>query len=112
SLINFKINYKYIWKAITYGFPLIFHIGGIALLTQVSKIFIIKYIGVDSLGIYSVSFQIAMAMSLLINSFNMAWTPFLFKILKQNDFKGKLTVIRYMRYMVISLLMTTVCLIL
>ena len=81
-----------------YGLPLIPHsISGVIILYS-DKIVITKMLGLEDNGIYSVAFQIGMAISLLQNSFNQAWVPWLFKKLALNseNEKRKLVKITYL----------------
>ncbi|MGV6860636.1 MAG: lipopolysaccharide biosynthesis protein [Putridiphycobacter sp.] len=89
-----------------FGLPLIPHtISGVIIMYS-DKLIITKYLGIGENGVYSVAFTIGMAISLLQNSFNQAWVPWLFKKLALNsiDEKKKLVKITYV-YMVMMLLL-------
>lgn len=95
KLIDYKLNIDYIKQAIQYGAPLIFHIVGMSILSQVAKLIIAQQLGVESLGVFSVAFQIAMVMSLVITSFLLAWTPFFFKSLKEDSLEKNQVLVKY-----------------
>ncbi len=102
----FKSVYKTEYKThfLKYGLPLVPHSISGVLIFYSDKIVITKMIGIDNNGLYSVAFTIGMAISLLQNSFNQAWVPWLFKKLALNSEKEnvKLVKITY-GYMVIML---------
>ena len=64
--------------------PLILHTFFASILNYADRYFILEFLGVALLGKYSVVYQLCMVMSLLINSFNMAWTPHFMKNMTQN----------------------------
>ena len=89
-----------------YGMPLIPHSISGVLIFYSDKIAITKLLGVAENGVYSVAFTIGMAISLLQNSFNQAWVPWLFKklALDSDEENKKLVKITY-GYMAVMLLM-------
>lgn len=92
-----------------FGLPLIPHTISGVLIMYSDKLIITKYIGIGDNGIYSVAFTIGMAISLLQNSFNQAWVPWLFKKLALNveNEKKKLVRITYL-YMLAMLMLAFV----
>ena len=92
-----------------FGLPLIPHTISGVLIMYSDKLIITKYLGIGENGVYSVAFTIGMAISLLQNSFNQAWVPWLFKklALNSNAEKKKLVKITYI-YMVGMLLLALI----
>ena len=92
---------KYKKHFLNFGLPLIPHTISGVLIMYSDKLIITKYLGVGENGVYSVAFTIGMAISLLQNSFNQAWVPWLFKklALNSNTEKKKLVKITYI-YMI------------
>jgi len=85
KLLSGKFETKYKTHFLKFGIPLIPHtISGVLILYS-DKIIITKMIGIEENGLYSVAFTIGMAISLLQNSFNQAWVPWLFKKLALNS---------------------------
>lgn len=104
GLLNGVYHQKYKSHFLKFGIPLIPHtISGVLILYS-DKLIITKMIGIEENGLYSVAFTIGMAISLLQNSFNQAWVPWLFKKLALNSEveKKKLVKITYW-YMAIML---------
>ncbi|MDX1349735.1 MAG: oligosaccharide flippase family protein [Putridiphycobacter sp.] len=85
GIFNGKFSAKYRRHFLHFGVPLIPHtISGVLILYS-DKLIITKMIGIEENGLYSVAFTIGMAISLLQNSFNQAWVPWLFKKLALNN---------------------------
>ena len=82
DLLKLEINGSDIRYALRYGIPLVPHVLGSAFISFADRIFITKYVNIGEAGIYAVSAQIAMAISLLTTSFNRAYTPYVFRKLK------------------------------
>lgn len=83
--LNYKINKNYIKSALRYSSPLIFHGLGVYIISFSDRFLILKFLGIESVGIYAVAYQIGMIMSFVNTSFNQAWMPFLFSKLKEEN---------------------------
>jgi O-antigen/teichoic acid export membrane protein len=88
-------NEKYIKDALFFGIPLIPHALGGWIITGIDRIFINSMVGVAATGIYTVGYQIGMIIGLLAGSFNLAWVPFLFKKLKENNYSTKVKIVKF-----------------
>ena len=86
---NAKHSTEFRSHFLRYGLPLIPHSVSGVLIFYSDKIIITKMLGVDSNGLYSVAFTIGMAISLLQNSFNQSWVPWLYKKLALNSMEEK-----------------------
>lgn len=75
----------YMRHALRYGLPLIPHMIGGWLITMTDRLMIAHMIGLGEAGLYAVGYQIGMILSLMQNSFNQAWVPWLFENLKRSD---------------------------
>jgi len=84
----------YIKDALKFGVPLIpVTIGGIVM-TMVDRVLITNMIGIGDTGIYTVGAQIGMIIGLVGDSFNHAWTPWLYGKLGRDDFKDKIKIVK------------------
>jgi len=93
--IKFSFNKKYIKDALFFGIPLIpASIGG-WIITGIDRIFINSMVGVAATGIYTVGYQVGMIIGLLAHSFNLAWSPFLFEKLKENNYFTKVKIVKF-----------------
>lgn len=93
-LLNYKIDKTYKKEALSFSVPLIFHSVSNSLIGFSDRFFILIMLGLSSVGIYSVGYQIGMVVALLQNSFNQAWIPFFFKTLKENQAVDKLRIVK------------------
>jgi O-antigen/teichoic acid export membrane protein len=93
--IKFSFNKKYIKDALFFGIPLIPHALGGWIITGIDRIFINSMVGVAATGLYSVGYSVGMIIGLLAHSFNLAWTPFLYEKLKENNYLTKVKIVKF-----------------
>jgi len=93
--IKFSFNKKYINDALFFGIPLIPHALGGWIMTSIDRIFINSMVGVAATGIYTVGYQVGMIIGLLAGSFNLAWSPFLYEKLKENNYSTKVKIVKF-----------------
>ena len=94
NTIVIKWNSEYIKDILKFGIPLIPHtLGGIVMVYS-DRIFITKMVGLADTGIYTVGYQVAMAISLLQSSFNLAWVPWLYGKLSLNDHAMNIKIVK------------------
>ena len=72
-------------SALSYSLPLILHSIGGYIISFSDRFIILYYLDVKQVGIYAVAYQIGMIMSFINNSFNQAWTPYLFSQLSKGN---------------------------
>jgi O-antigen/teichoic acid export membrane protein len=78
---SFSFDFESLKKILNFGLPLLPHaIAGI-LLASSSKFFLVNMISNEAVGIYTVAFQVASAVLLIMTSVNQAWAPNLYEIL-------------------------------
>ncbi len=71
----FCIDFKY-WKyGLRISAPLIFHTISLNVLTQADRIVINKVCGSEAAGIYSLVYQYAMLINIILNAINESWNP-------------------------------------
>jgi O-antigen/teichoic acid export membrane protein len=104
--IKFSFNKAYIQNALMFGVPLIPHAFGGFIITMTDRIFITNMVGIADTGIYTVGYQIGMIINLLAHSFNLAWIPWLYGKLKENDevVKRKIVKFTYSYFVIIIIL--------
>lgn len=95
SYIKLSFNKKYIKDALFFGIPLIPHALGGWIITGIDRIFINSMVGVAVTGIYTVGYQVGMIIGLLAHSFNLAWSPFLYEKLKENNYLTKVKIVKF-----------------
>ncbi len=108
-----KINLSYLKHIIIFGLPLIPHALSGVLIMYADKLLITNYISIEQNGIYSISFQIGMIISLIQNSFNQAWVPWFFKkIDKDKSMEIRKKLVRYNYLYFVLLMFMLFCLLL
>ncbi|HIE16047.1 MAG TPA: flippase, partial [Bacteroidales bacterium] len=95
NLLVLKINMIYLKKMILFGTPLILHTLGSIIISYSDRLFITNMINIEITGYYAVGYQIGMIIYLIQNSFNQAWTPWLFEKLNENHKSSKLHIIKF-----------------
>lgn len=95
GLLKMAFRPDLIRDALSFGIPLIPHIGGGFLLSAVDRLVINKYLGLESAGTYMVAVQLTMTMSLVFDSINKAYVPWLFERLKKDDPNEKKQIVKW-----------------
>ena len=93
--IKFSFSKKYIKDALFFGIPLIPHALGGWIIGGIDRIFINSMVGIAATGIYTVVYQVGMIIGFLASSFNLAWSPFLYEKLKENNYSTKLKIVKF-----------------
>lgn len=89
---RFIFKKKYMYYGLALSLPLVVHNISNFANTQIDRIFIDKYLGPSAVGVYSFSYNIGLAVSVLVSSLNEAWVPWMYEQLK-NKTTGKLIMI-------------------
>lgn len=77
--------------------PLILHGAGSVILSQSDRIMLKKFIGEESVGVYSVGYSLALILSSIWGALNTSWVPFYYEYKKDN--KRELILEKAGRYM-------------
>lgn len=81
-------------EALRFGVPLVPHVIGAFLLITVDRAVIGSQVGLEQAGYYMVAVQFAMVMSLVLDSINKAYTPWLYERLSRDDLDQKLHIVK------------------
>ena len=68
-----------------FSVPLIPHLISAWVMTMTARLLISHRFGLGEVALYTVGYQVGLVMSLLLNSFNQAWVPWLFETLKNTE---------------------------
>lgn len=76
-----KLNFDsgYFRSALKFGIPLIPHALSGTLLAMVDRLFQVNMLTQADVGVYSVAFQVASVVMIIMSSINQAWSPYLFE---------------------------------
>ncbi|WP_425235172.1 lipopolysaccharide biosynthesis protein [Ulvibacterium sp.] len=88
--IVFEVKKEILKKIFVFSLPLILHTTFANILNYADRYFILEILGTATLGKYSVVYQLCMVISLIINSFNMAWAPYFMKNMTRDHAKFRL----------------------
>ncbi len=80
-----KVSFTYTKDIVSFGIPLIPHAISGTVIAMSDRYFVSYYIGNNEVGIYTIAYQLSALMLLVGVSVNQAWTPVLFKLLKEKD---------------------------
>lgn len=113
KLITLRLNKEYFKHALRFGAPLIPHAIGGVLLTMSDRLLITKLIGIGDTGLYSVGYAFGSVIGIIENSFNLAFIPWLFEKLRENNPSIKTKIVRftYLYFIVIILISTILAII-
>ncbi len=79
ALLDLRVVKGYARDALKYGAPLIPHVIAGVVITMSDRILVARLVNIGDAGIYSASYQVGMAMFLVITSVNQAFMPWLFE---------------------------------
>ncbi|MGL4519016.1 MAG: lipopolysaccharide biosynthesis protein [Phocaeicola sp.] len=87
-----QVNYKklYMKKAMQYALPQFPARIGSSVNTYANRFFIVGYLTVYSLGVFSMALKIASLIQIIHQIFMMAWNQFMFKIINQEGYQKKI----------------------
>jgi O-antigen/teichoic acid export membrane protein len=94
-LLLFTWRPGYIKEILSFGVPLMPHIGGLFLLNSVDRFVINSELGLAQAGIYMVGVQLSMVMSIVFDAINKAYVPWLYERLTRNRAREKQKIILY-----------------
>jgi len=83
-----KITFKHTKDILHFGLPLIPHAISGTIMAMSDRYFISYFEGNEQVGVYAIAYQISALMLLVSISVNQAWSPMLFKLLKEKNIKN------------------------
>ncbi len=95
GFLSFQINQGDIREFINFSLPLLTHAGALWAVSFLDRFFIVKFSGIEAVGVYSVAHTIALGLSLIHESLHRAWQPVFFKKLQEGDEKERVKIIHY-----------------
>jgi O-antigen/teichoic acid export membrane protein len=95
EILIVNINKGYIRHALNFSIPLIPHTIGGLVIGLSDRVIIKNVLGVGETGIYTVAFQLASVLGILMTAFNSAFVPWLFKRLREDSEEKKSDLVKY-----------------
>ena len=84
-IIRIGVNLKQLIFMFKYSFGLLPAIIGGAIISQLDRVMIAKYISMSDAGIYSLSYSIASILPLISGAIYNSWIPDYFKLIKEKN---------------------------
>ena len=90
-------RFRFSWRpdqvawAVAFGLPLVMHILAAVIHQSIDRVILEQYITIEELGIYTLGYQAAMVMSVIVQSVNRAWSPNFYDLMRSDhpDKKGE-----------------------
>ncbi len=108
KLLKKGINRKNIKDIIQFGVPLIPHVTGAVLISMADRLFITKMVSLSEAGLYAVGFQVAQIISLIQNSFNLAWVPWFYGKLNEKSDTTNLKIVKFTYFYFLLMILITI----
>lgn len=83
GLVKARVDRASLVHALRYGAPLVPHMLGTWVINMVDRVILLRLMGPAEMGVYSFGYQFGMVLSMIQNSFNQAYVPWLFRKLKE-----------------------------
>jgi len=93
--LKFEFSKEDIKEALRFGIPLLPHSLSVWFRTGIDRVFLTTLISASATGLYTVGFQIASILSILVMAFNKAYTPYLYEKLKDITVEKKKNLVKY-----------------
>ncbi len=85
--LDWKFCFSTLKKLLAFGLPYVPSVLSVLLIDSLSRIFLARYAGLATVGIFSAGYKLGMIMSLIVAAFRFAWQPFFLSTSKEKDAK-------------------------
>ncbi len=83
--LRFDFDLKKIKTLVFYLFPMTFHVIGLFLMGTIDKVFLAKYLDLESVGIYTIAMTMSIIVNIVYDSAIKAWEPYFFEKIVTNS---------------------------
>lgn len=87
-IVNFKLDLQMLKRGLSFSLPLIPTLLSAWILSLSDRIFIERYFTLHDVGIYSLGYQIALVVTVIVGGIHKAYTPFFFRLANSEDQKN------------------------
>jgi len=108
GLCFFRLNRQKVSEALKICLPLIPHALGSAVIYLSDRLFIEQMVGKDAVGIYSISCTFGMIVSMCVESFNNAWSPWFYRSMLAADIAVRKRIVKHTYLYFIAVLVLAV----
>ncbi len=81
----YKIDWKYIFYSLSFGWPLVIHLLSGTLHTSIDRAILAEMVPMKELGLYTLGYQVGMAMYIVAISVNNAWQPNYYELMESKE---------------------------
>jgi len=106
---RFNYYWPHIKDALKFGIPLIPHQFALWMRSGIDIVLITSIVGLSATGVYSVGLQLGAIIGIIAHAFNNAYSPYLYKKLKNITNRDKLSVVIFTYLYFISILLIALC---
>lgn len=100
---NLTFRVDFLKTALVFSTPLILHMMSGYMLNIGDRFFILHYLNKESLGSYSLAYQISLMIGFVYTSFNLAWVPTFYKFMEEKKYDKINKIKRIVYFFVITL---------
>ena len=109
KIFSFEKNKpNHLREILNYGFGLIPHVLGGFLLLSADRYILDKNLGLSAVAIYMVAYQLSSVLGIVFDAANKAFVPWLFALLKRNNYNEKAKLVKYTYLSMLLLLVITI----
>jgi O-antigen/teichoic acid export membrane protein len=95
SYIKLKLDQEKVKSILKISIPMIpYSLSGIVILMS-DRLFIENMVGISEVGLYSVGYSFGMIVMLFTDAFIKAWSPWFYRLLKDDTIEHKRTIVKY-----------------
>ena len=88
-------KYAYIKNSLKFGIPMIPFALGAVIITMTDRFLLTNMVGINATGLYTVGYQVGMVVGLLDDSFNKAYSPWVYEKLSNSSKEIKNNLVKY-----------------
>lgn len=107
-LLKFTFSRTALKELLDFGLPLIPHVIGGLIITMAARLFLDHMVSVAETGLFSVAYNLAAPMAMVIGAANKAYLPVLFEMLSHEATLNKLTLSRWLLLVAAALLLGSI----
>ena len=78
------IYFPYIFYSLSFGFPIVLHLLSSTLHTMIDRAILVRMVSMREIGLYTLGYQVGMAMYLITSSINSAWIPNYYELMSSS----------------------------
>lgn len=86
--LGWQFRFSRFKELFAFGLPYVPSVLSVVIIDNISRVFLERYAGLATVGLFSAGYKLGMIMSLMVAAFRFAWQPFFLSTSKQQDAKN------------------------